>query len=583
MLIELKVADLGIIENTHWLLDHGLNVITGETGAGKSLVIDALEILLSGKTGDDVVRHGSREATIEGVFSLPNEEIRAALNKAVSGKGIPIEDNTLVITCTIRLQGRTVFRANGAAVPRSIVQQIGRRLIDIHGQSEHLTLLDRKIHLDLLDRFGGTQELRIQFNEAAERLRSINREVERLTDADNQRSQRQDFLAYQIAEIRSAELQEEEEAELQRQRQILASTEKLQSLSHGIHQTLSDDDARAGSVVDRLHQASRDLFHLADLDDRLADQARSLEEMAYGVEEIARDTLAYADTIEYEPEKLAEIELRLELIQHLKRKYGKSVADILTVCEQMEAEMAELTGSTERLSELETRRAETKSAMGQIASALSNQRVQSAVRLTDMVTQELASLGMSNVNFTVSVQPVTGTDTIALPDGQEHPYADHGIDRVQFLASTNPGEPAKPLDRIASTGETSRFMLALKTALSEADDIPVVVFDEIDIGVGGRSADVLGRKLWCLGQTRQVICITHLPQIASFADAHFTVHKERTDERTTSILRRLESEDRLNELATMLSGPEFSEAALDSARELVNQAGAFRRERKAPQ
>ncbi len=576
MLLELNVHNLGIIENTRWQLETGLNVITGETGAGKSLIIDALETLLGERTGDEKVRYGNQEAMVEGVFSLPSTDTLTTIDEILLEKNISIEDDILIITCTIRSGGRAVFRINGQAVPRSVISKIGKQLVDIYGQSEHLALLNQKYHLKLLDAFGDNMELLHQFNDKLGKLHEIERELEVLIRDDSNRAKREDLLTFQIAEIRKADLHEDEDNKLEQERQILSSTEKLKSLSHAIYETLSGEQGNYSSIIDQLHKSSRELKELTELDPRMIQQANHLQEMVYNIEEISRDILSYTDTLEYDPERLAEVEDRLNLIRNLKRKYGESVDEIIQSLDIAEKEIAKLSSSTERRTELKELRNVVKNEMGQIASRLSDHRKQTSKSLVEAVILELAELSMSHVSFDLNISALEGEEKIPLPSGQEQSFGSDGIDSVEFMASTNPGEPLKPLAKIASTGEISRFMLALKSVLSQADDIPVVVFDEIDIGVGGRGGEILGKKLWTLGRNRQVICITHLPQIAAFADAHFCVRKEFGDERTSSILKRLEVNSQLPELAAMLSGPDFSETALESIREMMEETNLWK-------
>ncbi len=331
-----------------------------------------------------------------------------------------------------------------------------------------------------------------------------------------------------------------------------------------------------GSTLDKLHHASRSLRDLIEMDPRLAEQANSLEEVAYSVEEITRDVHSYGDALEYDPARLNEIESRLDVIRNLKRKYGGSIADTLAFLKNAESELEGLSSSDERQAELEAHCIAIKEEMGQIAAKLSKSRQNAAQGLVSAVEAELNDLNMSEVRFEVPILDLQGQDTIPLPSGENRAFNEDGVDSVEFMASTNPGEPLKPLVKIASTGETSRFMLAFKSVRAQSDDTPVVVFDEIDIGVGGRSGEVIGRKLWALAQNRQVICVTHLPQIAVFADAHFGVHKEFVDERTSSILRKLEGKAQLKELSSMFAGSKFSETATENARAMMDQAEVWK-------
>ncbi|MCJ7655553.1 MAG: DNA repair protein RecN, partial [Dehalococcoidia bacterium] len=492
LLLELRVKNLGIIENIGWNLSSGLNVITGETGAGKSLVIDAVETLLEGKVADEVIRHGSDEARIEGVFALPDNEILPQLRELLAEKGLKSDEDNLVISCESKRQGRSVARVNGHAVPRGLLRQIGRLLIDIHGQSEHLSLLDTKYHLDFLDAYGHTMDLRHSFSAKVAELYKLEQELKALVEAEKDAARREEFLRFQLDEIRRAELRVGEEEELEKERTVLSSAEKLKAISYEAYQALCKEDALRASApaLDKLNEALGVMKKLVELDPTLSQQLNSLEEAVYGVEEIARDIRAYSERLEHNPERLEEVESRFELIKSLKRKYGQTIADILSYLEKTERELEGISLSSERKAELEKMRSHLKAEMGKTASELSTARSAAAEKLVAEVKKELRDLNMSQVEFEVSVTREEAEEGIPLPDGKTYAFNNEGIDVVEFMASTKPGEPVKPITKIASTGEISRFTLALKGALSEVDNIPVLIFDEIDIGVGGRSGEI---------------------------------------------------------------------------------------------
>jgi DNA repair protein RecN (Recombination protein N) len=582
LLLELRVKNLGIIENIGWDLGSGLNVITGETGAGKSLVIDAVETLLEGKVGEEVIRHGSDEAHIEGVFALPENERLAQLREFLDEKGLKSDEDNLVISCESRRQGRSVVRVNGHAVTKVILRQIGRLLVDIHGQSEHLSLLDTKYHLDFLDAYGHNMDLRRSFSAKVTELNKLEQELKALVEAEKDAARREEFLRFQIDEIRKAELRPGEEEELEKERNILASAEKLKAMSYEAYQALCREDASQASApaLDRLNEALAIMKKLVELDSTLEQQVNSLEGAVYGIEEIARDISSYSEKLEHNPERQEEVEARLELIKNLKRKYGQTIADMLGYLEKTEKELEGISLSSERQAELEKMCSELKAEMGKIATELSEARSAAAEKLVFEVKKELRDLNMSQVEFQVSITREEAEEGIPLPDSKTYAFSNEGVDVVEFMASTNPGEPVKPIARIASTGEISRFTLALKCALSEVDSIPILIFDEIDIGVGGRSGEVIGKKLWALARNRQVICVTHLPQIAAYADAHYNVHKEESGARTVSMLRALEGEDRLKEIAVMLAGPQYTEVTLTDARMAMRRAQTWQQDQR---
>jgi len=574
LLIELRVRDIGIIEDINWSLGPGLNVITGETGAGKSLVIDAVEALLGSKPDDEMIRHGADEARIEGVFTISHDDKFAALREILTEKGLAADEDTLVVHCELRRQGRSTIRLNGQAIPRGLLQQIGRLLIDVHGQSQHLSLLDRKNHLDFLDTYAHTLEMRQAFSRMAAELNQAEQEMRSLTKDEQELTRHEEYLRYQVDEIGRAELSEGEDEELEKEQKVLVSAEHLKASSYEVYRQLYGDDSSGNptSALDRLHEAVAQMRRLADLDPTLKTQLDSLEENLYSLEETTKHIRAYSDRLEHDPTRLEEVASRLEFIRDLKRKYGQSITEILNYEKEAAAELESISHSSERRQELEETCARLKQEMGQLATRLSEARSKATAQLKKGVEQELQDLNMPQVEFEVAISQTTHPDGIPYPDGQTYAFTNDGADNVEFLASTNPGEPIKPLARIASTGETSRFMLALKDVLSEADNIPVLVFDEIDIGVGGRSAEVIGKKLWTLARHHQTICVTHLPQITAFADAHYRVNKEVSGDRTVSRLEVLEDDARTEEMAAMLAGSQITETSLKNARELMERA-----------
>lgn len=580
MLLKLSVKDLGIIESIDWNLGNGLNVITGETGAGKSLVIDAVEMLLEGKAGEEAIRHGSDEAQIEAVFTLPDNENLAQIRDLLAENGLSSDEENLVIRCEFKRQGRSIVRINGHAVTRGLLRQVGRLLIDVHGQSEHLSLLDIKYHLEFLDAYGNTMDLRHSFNARVAELYKSKQELEAMVKEEKDAARREELLRFQLDEIRQAELQVGEEEELEKERNILTSAEKLKEISYEAYQALYKEDTSHASApaLDKLNEAFGVMKKLVELDPTLNQQLKYLEETVYGIEEVARDIRSYSERLEHNPERLEEVGSRLELINILKRKYGQTIADILSHLKKAETELEGISLSSERQDELEQICSRLKAEMGQIASELSKIRLAAAEKLVTEVKKELQDLNMSQVEFEVSITREEAEEGIPLPDGKNYAFSNEGVDVVEFMASTNPGEPLKPITKIASTGEISRFTLALKSALSEVDNIPILIFDEIDIGVGGRSGETIGKKLWALARNRQVICVTHLPQIAAFADAHYNVNKYNTGARTVSMLQALEGKARTKEIAAMIAGPQHSEISLNDANAAIQKAEAWKQD-----
>jgi DNA repair protein RecN (Recombination protein N) len=580
LLQELHVRNLGIIEDISWNLDAGLNVITGETGAGKSLIIDAVEILLNGSAGEEMIRYGCSEARIEGIFDLSSHQCDSLLKTFLNEKGLALDEDTLIISYEIKRSKAGQVRLNSRVVTKTILRQVGRFLIDIHGQSQHLSLLEAQSHLDFLDAFAGISPLKSEYASQMAILNGLESELRGLNSKEQETLRQQEFLRYQIEEIRRADLHDGEDTELENERHIISHAAKLQEQALQIYQTLSQSDASgySSSVVSGLHQAVQLLKKLGELDPSLNPQLEYLEKAYYGIEESSRDIYSYSQKMDFDPHRLEEIETRLELIRNLKRKFGKSLTEIITYWEQSQKDLDLIDNFQDRQLKLRAAIAAAKTTSGKLAAQLSMSRQQAALRLSENVKKELCELEMAQMDFCVSVTQNISDDGISDADGKRYAFNADGFDNVEFLVSTNSGEPLKPLAKIASTGEISRFTLALKSALAEADRVPVLIFDEIDIGIGGRSGDIVGKKLWALARHHQVVCVTHLPQIAAFADAHYFVQKQTSAERTVSALQSLDRESRLKETALMLAGPGYSSAALENARELLDNAANWKKE-----
>jgi DNA repair protein RecN (Recombination protein N) len=579
VLEELNVKDFGIIDEITWRPTGGLNVITGETGAGKSLVVDAVEALLSGQVDEEDIRHGSEEARVEGIFSLGENKKGTTLQQMLTEKGLASGDDTLVLTCDFRRQGRTTPRVNRQAVSRSLLKDIGGTLVDIHGQSQHLSLLNKEQHREFLDAYAHVLVLRHDFGLKTAELHQIEREIEVLSRSERELTRQQELLRFQIEEIGRAKLTEDEEAALQKELVLLTSAEKLKAAAYEVYRVIYGDEntLESSSALDRANEAMLPMKQIAGTDPSLKAQLAYLEEVVHGLEELARDVHAYGDNLSFEPQRFEEVQARLELIRGLKRKYGGSVTGVLRYQAKAESELEGLTTSGERREKLGVDRGRLRTEMGNIAVRLSRERARSAKNLASAVKKELAELNLGRVDFDIAITQAISPEGLTLPDGRSCRYSPTGIDDVVFMASTNPGEPLKPLDRIASTGEISRFLLALKSALAGADTVPVLIFDEIDIGIGGRSGEVIGQKLWNLSRHHQVICVTHLPQIAAFADAQYRVSKQATGRRTISSIESIKGEARLTELAVMIAGPSYTPAALNTAAELIVKAEKWKK------
>jgi DNA repair protein RecN (Recombination protein N) len=558
MLVELNVKNFAIIDELQLDFDPGLNILTGETGAGKSIIIDAVSTLLGGRADSTMIRSGADEAQVEGTFHL-DEVAKKALLPLLQKDGLEGDDeDILVLAREIRREKRSICRVNGRAVTLGTLESIGQHLVDIHGQTEHLSLLRVREHIDLLDRYGDLWSLRREVEDLVRELRQVRQELSALLRDERELARRADLLTYQIQEITAANLKIGEEKELGEERTRLANAEHLMELASEAHRALYLGEKGQLSALDLLGQVANRLTSLEKIDPGLKAQRQTVEEVSYQLEDLAQSLRAYRDSIEFSPARLSQVEERLDLIYSLKRKYGDSIADILAFGETAQRELDGIVHSEERVEELSAREAELLRQIGALAAQLSAQRRASGEQLGEAIETELKDLGMEGARFGVAIEQKEAEGGAWVGEKQMR-FDTTGIDRVEFLIAPNIGEPLKSLTRIASGGETSRLMLALKTVLSAADHTPTLIFDEIDAGIGGRAGGVVGKKLWSLtgatspgGSGHQVLCVTHLPQLAGYSDVHFRVNKGVSGERTITTVRQLTEEERVEELANML-------------------------------
>jgi len=546
-LIELRIKDFAIIDELSLSLEPGLNALTGETGAGKSILIDALGAVLGERTGPNVVRAGAQRALVEATFVRPVD-----LPDELELDG---EDDVIILSREIGSNGRGGARLNGRTVPVSLLQVAGRALVDVHGQSDHQSLFRPVGHMRLLDRFGGLEGQRQQVAAAVQQLRQVGQQLEALRGAARDRARQQDLLRFQADEIEAAQLTPGEDEDLAHRRLLLASAEKIREAVSEALARLNDD----GQAMDAVQAAAKQLSDAIRLDPALEQPAQELELALTGLQDAGRSLARYLDAVEADPAELQRIDDRLELIRGLKRKYGDSLDEVLAFGRDAALQLAEIEGADARIEELDVQAQRLLEEANVLAAALSEARQDAAERLASQVGVELAELSMKGAQFAASVRRREGPD--ALQPG--------GLDEVEFLLSANRGEPLRPLAQVASGGEASRVMLALKSVFSAADQTPVLVFDEIEVGVGARSGHVIGDKLRHLAAGHQVLCITHLAPVAARANAHFKVTKGTDGERTGTLVLRIEGEARVREMAEMLAGHPISEAAIESARQLL--------------
>jgi DNA repair protein RecN (Recombination protein N) len=571
MLTELRIENFAIIDRLELGFESGLIIFTGETGAGKSIIMDAVEMLLGGRAEATVIRTDADRANVEGVFNIAGatgEPIREILTR----EDLLDDPNYVVLAREVRREGRSIARVNGRTVNVGLLKEIGNCLVDVHGQTEHLSLLDVRTHLGLLDRFADAGDSLTNYRKTHGSLQSIRRELNDLRNAQKDSDRRMEMLTFQAEEIEAARLKPGEDEELKLERDRLANAEKLATLAQEALVVLDEGSPDAPAATDLFGQADKALQSLGAIDTSQFELANRAALTLEKLTDLARDLRDYLDGIEFNPKRLEQVEERLDLIHLLQKKYGGTIDSAIAFGIQARKDLETISNAAEKISELEGKEASLIQTLSKQAQSLSAKRKSAADKLAKGIEGELDDLKMASARFGADFQTRPDPNGIPLSDGNLVGFDGTGFDRVEFLVAPNPGEGLKPLAKIASGGETSRLMLALKNTLARADQIPTLIFDEIEQGIGGRVGAVVGQKLWNLGQAHQVMVITHLPQLAAFGDQHFQVQKLISDGRTITQVKGLTGEDRTLELAQMLG--EVSEGTLRSAHEIQQSARA---------
>ncbi|MGE0825854.1 MAG: DNA repair protein RecN [Candidatus Binatia bacterium] len=568
MLRHLHVTNLALIDDLELTFDRGLNVITGETGAGKSLLMHALGLAVGGRAATDMVRHQAQEATVEAIFAVDDERVAQLLEE--SGYA---DDEELLVRRVITQNGRGRVYLNGAVATVAVLRPLGERLMHIYGQHEHQTLLETDAALGLLDGFAHVSPLTTAMTTRYAALRNLWSRLQALTQGKEAAQARRELLHFQAEEIRKAALQPGEEETLRREKTVLLNAEKLaQGVIAGEELLANGEDA----LTDRLGRLLTRFRELARIDEGLQEVIGLLSNGLVQIEEAAHSLQRYGDRVRVNPERLEEIETRLATLSRLKQKYGGSIDAVLALQASIEQELQQLEGGEEALAALRQEIATAAEAAWAVAHELSQRRRAGARLLEESMKKELANLGMKGATFTVRFQQEEEKDTETPTDSPlvqgGHQLRPTGCDRVGFYLSANLGEPVRPLVNVASGGELSRLMLALKTLSAAVGEAPTLIFDEVDAGIGGAVAEVVGRRLKTLAKQRQVLCITHLPQIAAFADHAYTVVKTTTKGRTISSAKKLTPSEQQQELARMLGGVEITAEAKRHAREMLEGA-----------
>ncbi len=581
MLTEITIRNFAVIREARLEFGPGLNALTGETGAGKSIVLDALGAVLGERTASIVVRTGEERAFIEAIFVLPDGPNRARILGTLTELGIEQDpDDVLILSRDIVAEGRSTARVNGRAVTVSALSQIGEYLVDIHGQSAHLSLLRPAEQLDLLDRYARVSGERSEVAHLYRRWSDLGRRIEDFETQRRERSQRLDLLRFQIEEIDEIDPQQGEDTELEHERSVLSHAERLSQAALTSHSALSGGEFSEGEgALDMIRVVEANLDSMATVDSSVDELLTRTREALFTLEEVESELRDYGDRLQFDPDRLEEINHRLAQLRSLTRKYGPDLDTVIEHRNQVQSEINDLTSDDFDLEELQTQRQEVAKELSAAATALSQRRQQAASKLSQDVVSMIARLNMGRAEFTVDFGRRESANGIEA-EGLTVAVDETGIDRVQFLLAANAGETLRPLAQVASGGETARLMLAMKSILSAVDETPTLVFDEIDVGVGGRSGSMVGETLWGLTDHHQVIVITHLPQVAAFADRHITMVKQEATGRTETSARALEDGSIIHELAAMLDGEPVIPESEANARALWERSHAWKESRK---
>ncbi len=578
MLVELDIRNYALIDKVKISFSKGLNIMTGETGAGKSIIIGAIGLILGERASSEIVRTGADNAVIRVDVDISNSP---QVNNILSETDLQNDDdnNHLIISREVSQNGRSRCWINDKSATTNVLREIGNYLIDIHGQHEHQTLFRKEKHLEFLDDFGGLRMYRRKAEQLYDLMQKQQMEYQQLLRERDEKLRQKELLEFQLKELESAKLAEDEEEKLLRERQILNNAEQIFELSNDIYERLyGSEKPNFTPVLDILKSIKIDFSKLQQIDPQMAEIQSRFENAIYDLEDISRYMLDYRDNVEFNPRRLSEIESRLDLIYRLKRKYLRdSVSGLIAYKNKIKQDLEDIFLSSTKIDNIKKDIQETRNKACEVALELSKQRKYYAEKLKKLVEKELNDLGMPRTVFEVQLtqNELVDTEGIYIEDnGEKYQFSSDGIDQAEFLISPNVGEELKPLTKIASGGEISRIMLALKAVLATGTSISpnTMIFDEIDTGIGGRIAEVVGKKLKELSKSRQVICITHLPQIASMADSHCRVQKRTIGERTVVEVQKLNDDEVVSEIARMLAGEKITDVTIAHAREMIEQA-----------
>lgn len=557
MLRQLFIKNIALIDKIEIEFCEGLNIVTGETGAGKSIVIDSINAVLGSRLSKDLIRTGESSALVEAFFEIENDQVQ----NFIKNNELDDETSQLILSREFNTQGKNVCRINGRVVTTVMLKELGQLLVDIHGQHDNQSLLNSSTHIDLLDSFGGEKILAVknQYFQIYQKVKTVKRKMEQLGGDSRERERKLDLLKFQLDEIEAAKLRDGEDQELEAQRDKMLNSGKIASSIEGVYDILYAGN-KTHSITDYLNLVIKELGNIQKFDESIEKSIGKVENAYYLIEDVVSEIREYKETLEYDPKMLDIIEERLDHIYKLKRKYGQSISDILAYKGSLEEELKELEQSQEHLEGLTHELDILNGQLSKLSIELSTIRREIAKVLEERIVKELEDLEMKRTQFKVDFEEI----------GNQ--YTAKGIDKVEFLISPNAGESLKPLSKIASGGEMSRIMLAIKTILAGVDEIPTLIFDEIDTGISGKVAQKVGQKLSYIARNHQVFCVTHLPQIAAISDNHYLIEKHIEDSITKTSIRKLSLDEKRHELARILGGVRITETTLKHAEEMIELA-----------
>ena len=565
MLSELYITNFALIDDITIKFNKGLNIFTGATGVGKSLIIGALNFLLGSRVTNDIVRTGKKDVSVSGVFIIKNEHIRKKLEEHIDS----FDDEEIIIQRNLDQNGRNRCRLNNQPITVPLLKEIGELLVNIHGQHEHESLTKPLNQLIILDGFGKLDTNRGKFTEVYTKAIEKERLIQSLNEHQEARKRQIELYHFEIDEIESACLKPDELDILEQERFILANSERIQNTLSDCTDSLYESD---NSIISRLKEISNELSKIKDIDNSFENPLEVCNQSLFQLEDVAITLSKCVEGHDFDPERLEQIEDRIETIRRLKGKYGETIEDMLSYCKESKSKLEQLLKENEDLGSTEKELEKLRKSVIDSGKKLTQSRAKAGTKLSALVKKELADLGITNGKFDIDISSIaiTNTEQFNLEDGSRS-----GFDHIEFMFSSNPGEELKPLWKIASGGEISRIMLALKRHLASADQTPVLIFDEIDANIGGRMGRIVGEKLRLVSQSHQVICITHLPQIASYSEQHFKVNKFSRNSKTFVTIDILSTKERLEEIAEMIRGTEKTEVTRKQAKEMIDDARKF--------